>query len=436
MLFTKKNTKPYNVYTIVITFFTLSLLPASIDAAQTAFTYKNTDPKLLPIAHYTTAIIGNRNTMEDMHFPGGDNDLLNTQDNDLLNSQDNDPLNTQDNNPLIAPDSLFYAIYDGHGGIGAAKFCAQNLHKKIIEHHYFNDVPEKSLYDAFIKTHEAYKNAGIYNIIPRDGATAVAALIKNNKLYVANCGDARAVLCTNNKAKRLSFDHKPGDATETARIKEAHKPNETEPIVSHETAKHSTLIGFCSRTGTQVIEKIESPVFRVVGKNSALSVARAIGDFSFNPLIIPNPHVSVTPLTGSEDLLILGCDGFFDVVGDQEAADLALYYLAKIKAESFKLFGYEEHEKIAKRISIELVKMAYETLKSSDNITVTVILFPKCLDIEPLKNTNTKFPITWFTPTENKIPQIITTSPLCPLCPSCTKTPPEFPLSTNLDTTA
>ena len=40
------------------------------------------------------------------------------------------------------------------------------------------------------------------------GSTAVIALIIGNKLYCANIGDARGILCRNGKAIDLSVDHK------------------------------------------------------------------------------------------------------------------------------------------------------------------------------------------------------------------------------------
>ena len=50
------------------------------------------------------------------------------------------------------------------------------------------------------------------------GATAVVGLVLGGKLYVANAGDARAVLSRGMGAERLSLDHKPGVPSEKARI--------------------------------------------------------------------------------------------------------------------------------------------------------------------------------------------------------------------------
>jgi serine/threonine protein phosphatase PrpC len=46
-------------------------------------------------------------------------------------------------------------------------------------------------------------------------------LITKDKLYCANSGDSRAVLCQNNEAVELSYDHKPDNPGEKDRIEKA-----------------------------------------------------------------------------------------------------------------------------------------------------------------------------------------------------------------------
>ena len=53
------------------------------------------------------------------------------------------------------------------------------------------------------------------------GCTACVALITKNKIYVANSGDSRAVLCKGGKAVDMSEDHKPDNPKEKARIEKA-----------------------------------------------------------------------------------------------------------------------------------------------------------------------------------------------------------------------
>merc|ERR1711997_643125 len=53
------------------------------------------------------------------------------------------------------------------------------------------------------------------------GCTAVVALLAGTKLFVANAGDSRCVVCRNGVAVEMSFDHKPEDEVELKRIKKA-----------------------------------------------------------------------------------------------------------------------------------------------------------------------------------------------------------------------
>lgn len=133
------------------------------------------------------------------------------------------------------------------------------------------------------------------------GCTAVVALITETDIYVANAGDSRCVISAKGKAEAMSFDHKPNDEKELARIKKA---------------------------GGEVFEG------RV---NGNLNLSRAIGDLEYKnnaslkpdeQLITCKPDVLKKPLAGV-DYLIMGCDGIFEVKTNQEIVDMVLSRLAK-----------------------------------------------------------------------------------------------------------
>ena len=56
---------------------------------------------------------------------------------------------------------------------------------------------------------------------PQAGSTCVVAVLRGDKLVVANAGDSRAVLCRQGQAVEMSRDHKPMDEDERARIQKA-----------------------------------------------------------------------------------------------------------------------------------------------------------------------------------------------------------------------
>ncbi len=184
-------------------------------------------------------------------------------------------------------DQGFFAIYDGHGGKSAADWCGDNLHR-ILQENWERDPHGKmpELLDrTFMEVDEQLDPAhGIYS-----GCTAIVAVLTRDagKLYTANVGDARAVLCRHGRAIRLSFDHQARVPEERQRIKE------------------------CG--GLVINDRV----------NGTLAVTRALGDASMKEFISGHPFTTETTLlAGDEDsFLILACDGLWDICSDQEACD-------------------------------------------------------------------------------------------------------------------
>ncbi|PRP80226.1 hypothetical protein PROFUN_12112 [Planoprotostelium fungivorum] len=225
-------------------------------------------------------------------------------------------------------DEEFVGVYDGHGGSEASHFAAQRLHEAVEEELNNSGSAKRSLKAAYLTTNEKMKEAGI-----RGGTTAISALFLGNKFYVANAGDCRAVVSTQGKAVRCSTDHKPGLASEYSRI-----------------TKMGGKI-------TTAVDRWGNVLARVCG---VLSVARALGDFSLQPYVTPEPEVIGPILLDSEkkvEFLIMACDGVWDRVGDQEAVDL--------------IANLYDPEKAAKTLRDYALSRG-----SEDNITAVVMRFP------------------------------------------------------------
>ncbi|CAH8861388.1 unnamed protein product [Trichobilharzia szidati] len=132
------------------------------------------------------------------------------------------------------------------------------------------------------------------------GTTACVAVLVPVKgavrLYVANAGDSRAVLCRGGAAVDLSVDHKPEDEDEKARIIAAG--------------------GTVTRDG------------RV---NGGLNLSRALGDHSYkqtpnipltDQMITPSPDVTEIDLIPSADeFLVIACDGVWNSMTSQEVVE-------------------------------------------------------------------------------------------------------------------
>ncbi|CAL5415358.1 unnamed protein product [Camellia sinensis] len=95
-----------------------------------------------------------------------------------------------------------FGIFDGHRGAAAAEFSARAL-PGFLQSLGSIKSPSDALLEAFVKTDVAFRNEldshrKSKGVIQKDwhpGCTAIVALIVRNKLFVANAGDCRAMLC-------------------------------------------------------------------------------------------------------------------------------------------------------------------------------------------------------------------------------------------------
>jgi len=221
----------------------------------------------------------------------------------------------------------FFAIFDGHNGSAVANFVAKNLGQVLADIMDKSNDPVECLKQAFKDTNNLVKKKKVDG-----GCTALAVLFMGDKGYVANAGDCRAVLCKENKAIRLTKDHKPDDKEEEQRIKQL----------------GGEITSFINREG-----KITSRV------NGILSTSRAFGDFEMAPFITSDPDVQVFNYMDGCRFLILACDGLWDVLSDQEAVDIAMPYVKP---------GYYDCEQASKRLR----DVAYAR-GSTDNISLMII---------------------------------------------------------------
>ncbi|XP_051504688.1 protein phosphatase 1G-like [Myxocyprinus asiaticus] len=139
------------------------------------------------------------------------------------------------------------------------------------------------------------------------GTTAVVALIRGKQLIVANAGDSRCVVSEKGKAVDMSYDHKPEDELELARIKNA--------------GGKVTMDG------------------RV---NGGLNLSRAIGDHFYkrNKALPPEeqmisalPDVKVLTLNEDHEFMVIACDGIWNVMSSQEVVD---FVNERLKTDSGK----------------------------------------------------------------------------------------------------
>ncbi|PFH53983.1 hypothetical protein AMATHDRAFT_72999 [Amanita thiersii Skay4041] len=197
----------------------------------------------------------------------------------------------------------YFAVYDGHGGSRVAKYAGENVHKRLMtEEAYLDKKYDIALKKAFLGTDEDLLASRTRDT---SGCTAVAALITgDNKIYVANAGDSRSIIGVKGESKALSFDHKPTNESEKARI--------------------------CAAGGFVEFGRV----------NGNLALSRALGDFEFKKnqalspeqqIITADPEVISHDITEEDEFLILACDGIWDCLSSQQVVDIVRYQVSEGK---------------------------------------------------------------------------------------------------------
>jgi len=134
-----------------------------------------------------------------------------------------------------------------------------------------------------------------------------------------------------------------------------------------------------SRNGCDVREELLQPGVCILPANVNLMV----------------PGTRTIKLTGNEDFLILASAGFWNVMREENSIALVMGIIAAVKRKTPILFeeaNAQGHCLIANAVAAGLVDKA-KSIRASDDITVTVILFPKILSILADTNTPLLFPV-------------------------------------------
>jgi len=136
------------------------------------------------------------------------------------------------------------------------------------------------------------------NIAFFKGCTACVCVIDNKlqKIFFANAGDSRVILCKKGVAYRMSIDHKPELELEKNRIQKAS--------------------GWVNSYG------------RI---NGNLNLSRCLGDLEYKQnkklppqeqIITAYPDVIEEKMSKDNDFIIIGCDGIWDCIQDQDVCDI------------------------------------------------------------------------------------------------------------------
>lgn len=196
-------------------------------------------------------------------------------------------------------------VFDGHGGDECAKFVAENIKDHLrarLEEQNATGLRDLGIWNAiklaFVDLSRSYhQNIDVYNADA--GTTANVALIIDGDLWIANLGDARAILLhPDGTSTQLSEDAKPGDL------------------------KYKKSI---EKRGGRVNEHGYPRL------NGILAVARSFGDHKLRGTVSARPKItkiSHPERDGGEETswkgyhLIQCCDGVFDVASSKQVGSL------------------------------------------------------------------------------------------------------------------
>ena len=281
-----------------------------------------------------------------------------------------------------------FGVFDGHGGKEISQFVSNHFTEELLKNKNISTDMSLALKETFIKMDEIMqtpesieeikkyaklskeqddlqsknepqnsqmqlfaqlmipKDPDANDISMRTGCTACVMGFDQTKkkLFFANAGDSRVVLCKKGVAEAKSEDHKPEMESEKNRIYKAD--------------------GWISDG-------------RVKGN---LNLTRGFGDLEYKQnknlkpeeqMITANPDINVIDFTPDLDFVIIGCDGIWDCLKNQEACD---FVSKKLKENPDIKISKIIEEMLDNIVAKDLYN---DTGVGCDNMTCIVIVFKK-----------------------------------------------------------
>lgn len=183
----------------------------------------------------------------------------------------------------------FFGVFDGHAGNHISLHCAEHLLTTITATDQFSKADfGAGLREGFLQLDREMRRISADK---PGGSTATCVLVTPQRLYLANCGDSRAVLFRNGVTSVCTVDHRPTLAKEKARIENA--------------------------GGSVMIDRV----------NGSLAVSRALGDYQFKlnillppteQMVSPEPDIYVCERTLNDQFVVIACDGIWDVMTNED----------------------------------------------------------------------------------------------------------------------
>ncbi|CAF1386670.1 unnamed protein product [Rotaria sordida] len=197
------------------------------------------------------------------------------------------------------------------------------------------------------------------------GACACVALIKDTDLYVANCGDARAILGTiddngNSSVIPLSNIHNTNNPPEVKRVLSEHPSNEY-----HSVIRYDRLLGLLTplrafgdvrfKWPKNYLQEYLQPYYKK---------SNAVPQFYLTPpYLTARPEIIKHKLTNKDKFLVLATDGVWDLLSPEKVVELIFNHQKGI--QSFDRFIINKNENNKSSIKLHQISKLLSARKQT-----------------------------------------------------------------------
>ena len=280
------------------------------------------------------------------------------------------------------PKISYFAIFDGHGGEECSEFLKNNYMNYLVENANFPFDIKLSMIESFQKIEDDFFKLKCKDNLEdsdKSGSCALVSVIFDNKIYIANIGDSRAIMSIGGgtKVKQLTADQKPDNIKEFERaLKNGSKIYLDD---NDDPDRDESKIEFIKdKAELEKMKEIkenskEEKIFRVYP--SDLAVMRTVGDIKAKKkefggipgTIINVPEVYIFDINSSDDFIVMGCDGIFDDLSNQEIVNAAWTVFKHRATEK----NYDIHELTQEACDL-VIKFGLEK-QTTDNLSCIII---------------------------------------------------------------
>ncbi|KAL3631648.1 hypothetical protein CASFOL_024632 [Castilleja foliolosa] len=259
------------------------------------------------------------------HF-NGEFSMAVVQANNLLEDQsqlESGFLSTSD----LGPYGTFVGIYDGHGGPETSRFINEHLFQHLKR---FTAEHQSMSLEVIRKAFQATED-GFFSVVSRQwsmkpqiaavGSCCLVGIICGGMLYVANCGDSRAVLGRLVKdtkevlAIQLSAEHNASFESVRQELQSLHPDDSQIVVLKHNVWRVKGIIQISRSIGDVYLKKPEynrEPLYQKFRLRETFK----------RPILSAEPAITVQQLLPHDQFIIFASDGLWEHFTNQEAVDL------------------------------------------------------------------------------------------------------------------